>query len=342
MLNKRLETVAVTLTVVGGIAVLLWPAVEEANAVDRAAAGASQVVSLTAVAAAGAWTDREVRAGDYWAKSLPPARPILQVGVEALLRLRSADVHHSFYSPELGIGPVEVKPGYVAAVTLTPQRAGLYPYYCTTVCGKPHFAMRGVIEVRQGDTPIEGSPLPSAGRYWQLPPPEAEASVIEKGRWLFYNKGCATCHGWEGQGGVPNFNYTDGTVPALGKTAANLFLRRPQHVQAVIDLIEQGISVEEFEGELAIPRFFLVKKQFHNVKKLIRGGGVAGKKDVHGPVPPLQMPAWEHHLSDQEIDSLLAFILTLKSGQEIADSDGSRPSAGTLSTPQKDVGALGG
>ncbi len=233
------------------------------------------------------------------------------MGEAVVLRLKSADVHHSFYSPELGIGPVDVKPGHVAEVTFTPRDAGLYPYYCTTVCGKPHFAMRGVIEVRQGDAPIMGSPLPAAGRYWLLPPPVAGASVVEQGRWLFYSKGCATCHGWEGEGGVANFNYTDVTVPALGKTAANVFLRRPQHVEAVLDLLQQGITVEDFEGELPIPRFFMVKNQFRNVKKLIREGGVAGKKDVHGPQPPLQMPAWGHHLSDPEIDSLLAFILSL-------------------------------
>ncbi len=311
MQNRRLETLAIALTVTGAAAALLWPVLEEARAVERAAAGASQVVTLTALSAAGAWTDREIRAGDYWTGGFEPARPVFQVGEVALVRLKSADVHHSFYSPELGIGPVDVKPGHVAEVTFTPREPGLYPYYCTTVCGDPHFAMRGVIEVRDGDAPVVGSGLPSAGRYWLLPPPAAGASVVEQGRWLFYSKGCATCHGWEGQGGVPNFNYTDDTIPALRKTAANVFLRQPEHIEAVLGLLRQGVAVENFEGELPIPRFFMVKNQFRNVKKLIREGGVAGKKDVHGPEPPLQMPAWSHHLSDQEIDSLLAFILTL-------------------------------
>jgi mono/diheme cytochrome c family protein len=312
MRNERLEVVAIALTLVGAVAAVLWPVVQEASVVRRQAAGAERVVSLTALAEAGVWTDREVRAGNYWGDGFGPARPVLRVGEEVLLRLKSADVHHSFYAPELAVGPIDVKPGHVAEVRLKPEQPGLYPYYCTTVCGRPHFAMRGVIEVRQKDAPLAASTPAVEGRYWLLAPPADGASVVEQGRWLFYNRGCFTCHGWEGQGGVPNFNYVADTVPPLYKTANNLFLRKSEHVEAVIDLIERGIAVEEFEGELAIPRFFLVKKQYDNVKNLIRKGGVAGKKDVEGPQPPLEMPAWEQQLSDREIDSLIAFILTLE------------------------------
>lgn len=347
MQGKRLEVLAVALTLAGGIGVVLWPFLQEASAIRRHAGRADRVIALTALARTGVWTDREVRATDYWRDGFPPARLVLQVGEEVVLRLKSADVHHSFYAPELGIGPIDVKPGHVAEARLKPRKPGLYPYYCTTVCGRPHFAMRGVIEVRLQDVPVEVERLPESGRYWLLAPPEAGASAVDRGRWLFYSRGCFTCHGREGQGGVPNFNYVAGTVPPLYKTADNLFLRKPAHVQAVIDLIERGIAVEEFEGELDIPRFFLVKKQYENVENLIRRGSVAGKKEVEGPRPPLEMPAWEQHLSEREIDSLVAFLLTLEPMDESTVQaripDGVRPpGAGGAETRAAGLGAGAG
>ena len=68
---------------------------------------------------------------------------------------------------------------------LTPREQGVFPYYCTTVCGRPHFGMRGVIEVREGNAPLEAGTHGETGRYWLLPPPDAGASVVERGRWLW-------------------------------------------------------------------------------------------------------------------------------------------------------------
>src|SRR6266536_5386954 len=66
-----------------------------------------------------------------------------------------------------------------------------------------------------------GAPAPatqntpqSVVRYWLEPAPAA-GGVLERGKWLFRQKGCFLCHGSEGQGGVVNRNYIKDTIPRL-------------------------------------------------------------------------------------------------------------------------------
>lgn len=299
---KLIERTCVVVTVIGIVGAIAWPFLHESHAVEAKAGPDTRVITLTGVASTGTWTDAEVRAGTYFAKEFPAARPVLVEGEPVLLRFKSADVTHEFYCPELGIGPVLVYPGHVAEVEVTPTTPGFFDYYCTVFCGKPHFRMRGQIVVESAVR---------SGEYWLEPGPDGNR-LVDRGRWLYRNNGCFACHGSEGHGGVRNPNYVNDFVPNLDTLAERMFLFYPEDVDAVVAALERRIPLEQLDDEPPVPRFGAVLAQYNAIKNLLKRGNPAGKKDVAGPAPPLHMPTWETRLSDSDMDAIIAYLLSLK------------------------------
>jgi len=105
--------------------------------------------------------------------------------------------------------------------------------------------------------------------------------AVDRGRRVFARYGCGTCHGPEGQGGVPNPNAQTGpTIPAL-----------------------QDLGEKFTDAEL-IAR--------------IRQGLMPDRAEVKGPPPFRRMPTWVT-VSDSELADLLAYLKTLKSGKKKGD-----------------------
>lgn len=305
------ESIAVASTVVGLVWAVAWPFGHESSALGRLHEDGARTITLTGVAATGTWTESAVTGSNYWRGDFPPARPALKVGEPVALRLRSSDVIHMFYCPELGVGPIEVYPGHLVTVQFTPRETGVFEYYCTIICGDPHFGMRGEIVVTErGEEP----PPPAAaasGPYWLEPPSEFETRV-ELGGWLFRKRGCGACHGEEGKGGVANFNFPSGFVTRLDSLAEKIGLFEPEEVEAFVTAIEGGRKpddIEEFppEGDLEA-----ALDRYHETVELIRRGRTPAKRDLSGPQPPLDMPAWKDRLSDADIDAIIAYLLTLQ------------------------------
>lgn len=307
MNQERIEIAAILATVFGIGVTICLPFVYGTRSVPREPK--PRVITLTSVAATGTWTEEEVNGWNYWRSDFPAARLVLNAGERVLLRLKSADVVHTFYIPALGAGPVEVYPGEVIEIELTPRKEGIFQYYCTTVCGMPHFGMRGEVVVQRERRPVAAAALPGAGKYWLEPPPPADANLAERGRWLFRQKGCFTCHGPAGGGGVPNWNYVKGTVPALDTLAEKLMLFEPEDVRAILEQMEAGRDLESLFDSPPVPRFNAFLAQYRSVRNVIRQGSPPGRKDPHGPVPPLEMPAWGQQLSEPDIDAIIAYLL---------------------------------
>lgn len=151
--NRRGETVAVILTLLGTVGAVAGP-------FHRGGTASAPVINLTGVAAQGLWTDETVSGTNYW-RPLRPANLVIQAGREVIIRLQSADDEHGFSIPELGIGSVKVEAGHVAEVRFTPQVPGRYAYQCTTRCGPCHEAMTGsIVVIGPGETPEMYPPLP--------------------------------------------------------------------------------------------------------------------------------------------------------------------------------------
>jgi len=271
------------------------------------------VFELTGVGASGVWTTDEVNGLNYWWKEFEPATLYVREGDEVVINLRSADLFHNFYIPGFQVGPVDVEPGHMATVRFRAEHAGVYQYYCTSMCGTCHFYMRGwLVVTAAGEEPVH----PPRIVCQRCLPDEADdealpEELLARGALLYLDRGCVTCHGPEGQGGVPNPNSTIETPPAHDTTAQKLFLASEEDAEALIELVRGSPDLDALDEPPEISRYPIVRARWDNAEQIIRTGRYTAKLDPDGPEPPLQMPAWQHLLDERDIDALLAYFVSL-------------------------------
>lgn len=117
---------------------------------------------------------------------LPVDRPVR-------LNLRSRDVLHNFTVPNFR-AKMDLLPGQVSYIWLTPTEPGEYDIMCAELCGIGHFAMRGTVRVVEEDE----------YRKWLSKQPTfaelqaRQAPDLEAGEGLYGT--CVSCHGEKGQG----------------------------------------------------------------------------------------------------------------------------------------------
>ena len=157
--------------------------------------------------------------------------------------------------------------------------------------------------------PAPQIPPDSVVKYWLEPAPDAQAGVVDRGKWLYRHQGCFLCHGPEGRGGVPNRNYIKDTVPHLA--LAEWMKLEAEDIGPILDQLKRGVRLEALEGAPPVPQFNVALAQYQSVHQLIRNGNPAGKKDPKGPKPPLNMPHWGQQLTDADIDALIAYLLSV-------------------------------
>jgi len=105
-------------------------------------------------------------------------------------------------------------------------------------------------------------------------PPSNDDPLVKKGYEIFNAKGCVYCHGPNGSGGVKNKNSQGGEIPSLTK-------------------VSEGYTKEELKN------------------RILAGVREISQEDPAGPVPPLYMPSWKGHLTDEELESVAAFLYSL-------------------------------
>lgn len=144
------------------------------------------------------------------------------------------------------------------------------------------------------------------------PPPAVEyASKVEKGKASFSKFGCVGCHGKNGQEGIENPNYIKKTIPVLNTLAEKMLLFEREDIDKIVSYLEQGVQLETLEQEAPVPRFSAFLAQYKAVKDTIKKGSKPGKLDPNGAEPPLYMPTWGARLSDEDIDSIIAYLLSI-------------------------------
>jgi hypothetical protein len=277
----------------------------------------ARVFDITAVGAgSGAFTLEDVNGLNYWWKRFSPMTILLEVGDPVILRLRSADVTHQFYIPRLNVGPVDIKPGHVKEVRFTAEKAGIYQYFCTTMCGNCHCYMTGWIVVNpEGRSHNTPDPIVCPVCFVDYDKP-ADGDMIRLGDYLYLKNSCNPCHGWEGVGGVRNPNYAKESVPAHNTTAQKIFLKAKEDADAFSELLRSQEDLDDLEEDPDIPMFKVVLARYRALKELIRNGSPPQKLDPSGPEPPLWMPAWQYKLSDREIDALILYFIDLYPWEE--------------------------
>ncbi len=309
MIKERIAALLVLLPMAAVTAAVAWFGWSSGTVPEG---GKTVVFNLTGVASAGVWTLQPVNGLTYWWRRYEPATLFVEEGDEVVIHLRSGDVFHRFYLPTFAVGPVGVEPGHTVTVRFTADRRGVFQFYCTSMCGGCHFYMRGWIVVSgAGETPIEPPPiLCTLCRPDDLPLPDT-TDLVDTGSYLYLEKGCVTCHGPEGQGGIVNHNSINSPVPAHNTTAQKLFLETPDDAEAFIELVTSTADLGSLEEPPEIALFPVVRARFDNAKEIIRKGRYSSKIDATGPEPPLQMPAWQYIVDEREIDALLVYFVSL-------------------------------
>ncbi len=282
----------------------------ERAAPPREPGGVRHIV-LTGVADPGVWTEEAVEVGYSGRATVSPAQIVIREGEEVHLELRSADVTHAFYSPELGIGPLEVYPGFPASLRFTAPGPGEYDYFCTNMCGHCHFTMKGTIRVMPaGAKPLAEAPVDACEDIHEAAAPlPSGMPLVEQGKALYRKRGCWTCHGDNGQGRVANVNaLPSGVVPPLDGLAASLILSGPTEadVRAVSRWLQQD---KRGAPDVADSDSFL--RQYERATRSIREGQVTPPQNPDGPEPPLQMPAMEARLTPKEVDAVMSYLIDL-------------------------------
>lgn len=313
-MKEILATVSVLATLAVVPALVAW---HQNDAILGQYPSGAKVLTLTGVGKDGVWTLEKVDGGNYWWKTYEPATLYFEEGDQVVLRLQSADVTHRFYVPGLNVGPVDVEPGHTEEVRFQVKAAGTYEYFCTAICGDRHFYMRGwVVVTPKGEVPQKPEAKPETEVYpGELVKPPRE-DMIGWGRYLYQKLGCFTCHGVNGKGGIQNLNYIKITVPAHDIFAEKLFLEEEEDADEFVNLLLDGVDINELEEQPDIPRFKIVQTQYEAAKELIRKGKEAVKLDMSGPEPPRQMPSWQAVLTEYDIDAIIAYLLTLYPWEE--------------------------
>jgi cytochrome c oxidase subunit 2 len=113
--------------------------------------------------------------------------PVSENGVPrpVYLTLKSADVCHSFWVPQLG-GKTDLIPGRVNATWFQTDKPGLYLGQCAEYCGTQHANMLIRVVV---DSPGDFQTwLENEGR------PAADDPAVKAGRSAFLSQSCVNCH----------------------------------------------------------------------------------------------------------------------------------------------------
>lgn len=104
----------------------------------------TKIITLTAVADGGIWTQEKIVGYNYWWRKPSRTDKIpLNQGDHVVVRVRSADVQHSFAIPLLHIGPVDVPAGHTVEVAFDANRAGELTFLCWQVCSPNHSKLEG-------------------------------------------------------------------------------------------------------------------------------------------------------------------------------------------------------
>jgi cytochrome c oxidase subunit 2 len=179
----------------------------------------------------------------------------LPVGEPVEFQLESPDVIHSFWIPSLG-GKIDMIPGRVTRLALTPTKTGVFRGACAEYCGTSHALMSFDVVVHEKEDfarwlAHQAAPALSPG-----------APVAARGEELFLANGCGACHtvrGTPANGVVgPDLTHVGGRLSIGAGTLPNevgalvRWIARTEHTKPGVLMPQFGMLPEEELQALAV------------------------------------------------------------------------------------------
>lgn len=229
----------------------------------------------------------------------------IPVGRDVRFKIQSNDVIHSFWIPALA-GKLDAVPGRTHELVMSADRPGVFEGQCTEYCGLSHGVMR--MQVKALDTAEYDKWVEAMTSVTEQPAEDNELAIA--GQALFVTQ-CAMCHQVDGitpESQAP-FEYTNVPDPQYGlsvdapvasRNAPNLtkFMMRDTLVGGLLPMYEESPHA------VAIPDG---TPNVNNIKRWLRD-----PEEVKPMNPANNQGMPNYNLSEEQIDQLTAFLLTLK------------------------------
>lgn len=229
----------------------------------------------------------------------------IPVGRDVRFHVQSNDVIHSFWIPQLQ-GKLDAVPGRSQKIVMDATKPGLYEGQCTEYCGLSHGVMRMQVKA------LEQADYDAWVKEMTTPPEAPTDELAKAGQELFVTQ-CTFCHQVDGimptdtapftYSNQPDPNYGENVDTVLAaKNAPNLthFMMRQKFAGGLLDLYQgdQEPTVRPWEN---------AEPDVNNIKRWLRD-----PEEVKPMNPANNQGMPNYNLSEEQIDQLTAFLLTLK------------------------------
>lgn len=286
-------------------------AVFNANAILQMDDVSGDVIDVTVIGQQWWWEFRYDTDNDGAVDIITATQLVMPAGRDVRVQIQSRDVIHSFWIPALN-GKKDAVPGRTHPLVLEAAEPGIYQGQCTEFCGLSHGVMRMQVKV-----------LPQA-EYDQwvdvmtTPPEQPTDEAAKAGQDLFVQQ-CTACHqvnGLEpgaeapyGYAKLPNPNYgEDVGSTLLSQNAPNLthLMMRDTFAGSLLDLYEDNSdAVDTTVGSAEVVP--TGEPAVNNIKRWLRN-----PEDIKPMNPDNNQGMPNLGLSEQQIDELVAYLVTLK------------------------------
>lgn len=162
---------------------------------------------------------------DYAHEKLTVANELhVPVGVPVILHLKSADVIHSFWIPEMN-GKLDMIPGHDRTMWFTPSRTGTFLGQCAEFCGIEHAWMQIRLVVE--------NPTDYAAwvRDQQRAAAAAPVGLAAQGERIFFQQSCPSCHAIAGTAANGNAGPNLTHVGSRATIGAGVLQNTPQNME---------------------------------------------------------------------------------------------------------------
>jgi len=243
---------------------------------------------------------------------------VIPVGTNVLLRETSRDVIHSYWIPALN-GKKDAVPGRIHLLRLQADKPGIYAGQCTEFCGLSHANMRmEAIALSKEDF---AKWVANQQKPYTAP---AEGTLAKEGETVYINQ-CSRCHqvnGIKDANGkaiisAPDENVYSGAAPNLSH-----LMTRNTFAGAMFDLVNQKCRADVWDAkseEFGAKYLAGVSEDCLNEKNLrawLRNA--PAMKPMYADPAKLEKTNGLYRgmpnlgLSEDDIDKLVAYLLTLK------------------------------